>query len=545
MTIFGIASCGAVAELATDDAGAEQQPTPAPSASSVGTNGRDASGTSAQDASGTPDSGDAGHRDAATCAIEASADAGLPPAVFKTASAALQEGAGGFDYGRAVALSADGTTLVVGSQYDNSASTANPFDTSARGAGAVWVYSFASPAGWSQQAYLKTSNLAAQEVDTGVFIIAPNFGESVSLSADGNTMVVGAPHESSPSTGVDGDQLSHTAQVAGAAYVFERNAGSWTQTHYLKASNTIQQSEFGSSVAISADGNTLVVGAIHEGNGASGVNGPETGSSVPFSGAAYVFVRSDSTWVQQAYLKASNPRSNGWFGTAIAISGDGNLVAVSANDSSSASGVNGDQSDTSAPGSGAVYLFSRTGGVWSQAAYIKASNTRAQAQFGVALSFSADGSTLAVGARGESSASSGVNANQADTSASGAGAVYVFVPSANSWAQQVYLKSSYARAPSGFGSAVALTADGSGLLVTAPFDKSNAKGINGNQCDSSLYSAGAAYWFTRTGGSWSQQSYLKPTLPMPSQFGMSGAVSSSNPSLLAIGANDTVYLFSQ
>src|SRR5262249_23709580 len=89
---------------------------------------------------------------------------------------------------------------------------------------------------------------------------------------------------------------------------------------------------------------------------------------------------------------------------------------------SSATGINGDQSDMSAMGAGAVYIFDRSGSTWSQRAYVKASNTRAKSSFGrVAL----DGTTLAVGAPLESSGATGINGNQADTSAPNAGAVYV------------------------------------------------------------------------------------------------------------------------
>jgi hypothetical protein len=113
----------------------------------------------------------------------------------------------------------------------------------------------------------------------------------------------------------------------------------------------------------------------------------------------------------------------------LALSGDGNTLAVGADrEDSAAIGVNGDQADNNARFAGAVYVFARdTGGVWTQQAYVKSSNTDAGEDFfGQSMALSGDGNTLAVGAFGERSAATGVNGDQADNSASVAGAVYVF-----------------------------------------------------------------------------------------------------------------------
>ena len=144
------------------------------------------------------------------------------------------------------------------------------------------------------------------------------------------------------------------------------------QTAYLKASNTAQFDEFGGAVAVS--GNTVVVGALGEFSSATGVNGDQSDNSAPDSGAAYVFVRTGSTWSQQAYLKASNTDASDFFGLSVALSGDTLVVGATLEDSS-ATGVNGNQSDNSALNSGAAYVFVRTGTTWSQQAYLKASNT--------------------------------------------------------------------------------------------------------------------------------------------------------------------------
>ena len=132
-------------------------------------------------------------------------------------------------------------------------------------------------------------------------------------------------------------------------------------------------------------------------------------------------------WTQQAYVKPSNQGEADWFGVRLALSGDGNTLLVSAqNEDSAARGINGPQNDESAPEAGAVYVFTRSGTMWSQQAYVKGSNTEAYDEFGGAVAVSRNGGTLVAGARGEDSAARGVNGTQGDNSMDEAGAVYVF-----------------------------------------------------------------------------------------------------------------------
>src|SRR5262249_5305932 len=159
--------------------------------------------------------------------------------------------------------------------------------------------------------------------------------------------------------------------------------------------------------------------------------------------------------------------------------------AVGANfEASSATGVNGNQADNSAPNSGAVYVFTRTSGVWTQQAYLKASNAGANQNFGGSVavgSVAVAGDILAVGARLESSSATGVNANQADTSAPNSGAVYVFTRTSGVWTQQAYVKASNTNGGDQFGFSVPLA--GNTLAVGAALEASNATGVNGNQAD--------------------------------------------------------------
>jgi hypothetical protein len=271
----------------------------------------------------------------------------------------------------------------------------------------------------AQQAYLKASNTGAGDTSTDV---------GVALSGD--TLVVGAYLEDSNATGVNGNSSNNNATDSGAAYVFVRDGTNWVQQAYLKASNTGAEERFGISVAISGD--TVVVGARWEDSNATGVNGNQSNNSILSAGAAYVFVRSGTNWIQQAYLKASNAGAGDIFGTSVAISGDTVVIGASLEDSS-ATGVNGNQTNNSATDSGAAYVFVREGTNWMQQAYLKGSNTGAGDGFGSPVAISGD--TLVVGAAHEASNATGVNGNQSDNSAMDAGAAYIFVRNATNWTQ--------------------------------------------------------------------------------------------------------------
>ena len=160
------------------------------------------------------------------------------------------------------------------------------------------------------------------------------------------------------------------------------------QRAYLKASNTDALDQFGLSVAVSGD--TVVVGAPQEASSATGVDGDQSDDSAFASGAAYVFVRSGTSWSQEAYLKASNTDAGDEFGWSVAVSGD-TVVVGAWQEASSATGVDGDQSDDSASLAGAAYVFVRSGTSWSQESYLKASNTGVLDQFAFSLAASGGG----------------------------------------------------------------------------------------------------------------------------------------------------------
>jgi hypothetical protein len=213
-----------------------------------------------------------------------------------------------------------------------------------------------------------------------------------------------------------------------------RTAGTWAQEAYVKASNTGIMDAFGSWVALSSDGNTLAVGAPLEDGGATGVGGTPDDSATD-AGAAYVYTRSSGAWSFQAYVKASNTGSGDQFGTALALSGDGNTLAVGAPfENSAARGIGGNQVDDCAAGaltncaaaSGAAYVYTRSAGTWSQKAYVKASNTENADRFGWAIGLNGDGNTLAAGAPQESGGATGIGPTVDDNNARTSGAAYLY-----------------------------------------------------------------------------------------------------------------------
>jgi hypothetical protein len=233
-------------------------------------------------------------------------------------------------FGQSVAIS--GATVVVGS----------PGVDGAGGIDQGSAYIFALSDGvWSQQ-----QKLVASDAGDG-----DDFGSSVATSGD--TIVVGSPLYD----GAGGSQQ-------GSAYVFALSGGIWSQQQKLVASDARTRADFGLSVAIS--GETVVVCAPID-DGAAGI----------LQGAAYLFARSDGVWSQQQKLVASDADEEGEFGLSVAISGN-TVVVGSRNDG--AAGVN----------QGSVYVFARSGGVWSQQQKLVASDAAEGAQFGFQVAMSGD-----------------------------------------------------------------------------------------------------------------------------------------------------------
>ena len=406
----------------------------------------------------------------------------------------------GDGFGFAVAVSGDGNTVAVSANFEDSAATGINGDqgsNAAQNSGAVYLFTRTGTA-WVQQAYIKASNTDADD----------RFGYSLALSDDGNTLASGATNEDSVSAGMNGNQADNSAAQAGAAYVFTRGGGNWSQQAYIKPSNTQGGDLFGFCLTLNGEADTLAVCGYDEDSAAEGIDGDQASNAVGGSGAAYVFARAGNAWVQQAYVKASNTVLQGAFGSAIALSGDGNTLTVCAADEDGQNpgfGAEPWQADrkpeertrVAEDSAGAVYLYTRSGGRWSFQSYIKSSNIRANDYFGLRLALNRDGTVLAAGAPQQPGGGRGINPNQADFSAPESGAVYVFTRTAGRWSQSAYVKAPNAEEYDLFGSGVALSGDGRTLAVGAAGEDSAATGVGGNQADNSMRDSGAVYVFTR------------------------------------------------
>jgi hypothetical protein len=398
-------------------------------------------------------------------------------------------------FGAAVATSADGNTLAVGAPMEDG-------DGSTPDSGTVRVYVRAGTT-WSLQATLTALNVQASD----------QFAASVALSADGNTLAVGAPFEGGDRNSTP-EAFNNNAPRAGAVYVFTRDAaGAWDRQHaYLKASNAegappgnlTDGDQFGTTLRLSADGTTLVVGAAGEDGDAHSVviaanaNADATNNFAPNAGAAYVFTRSGSnTWTQRAYLKASNAETLDNFAEAVAVSTDGSTIAVGAYQEDGDAANTGDPTtdNNNLRDSGAVYVFLRRGDVWEQQSYLKAPRGAPRDWFGWSLALSGSGDTLAIGAPFEAAA----------------GAAHIFTRNGTQWSLQSDVAGSNASAADQFGTDVSLASDGRTLAVGAPF---------------AFVVTGAAYVYVQVGTTWKEQGVLRQNVADGAdQFGARVAVS--------------------
>jgi hypothetical protein len=309
------------------------------------------------------------------------------------------------DQGHSVAVSGDGNTAILGGPYDNNF------------AGAAWVFT-RSGAVWTQQ--------GNKLVGTGTVGTQIDRGFSVALSADGNTAIVGGFFDN---------------YGAGAAWVFTRSGGVWTQQgNKLVGTGAVVGNppiELSFSVALSADGNTAILGGDGDNNGA---------------GAAWVFTRSGEMWTQQGgKLTGTGAVGVAGQGSAVAVSGDGNTAIL---------GGNGDNN-----GAGAAWVFTRSGGVWTQQGpKLVGTGAVGAARQGVSIAVSADGNTAILGGFDDNSR---------------AGAAWVFTRSGGMWTQQGGKLVGTGAVPTavvgggtsvGQGHSVALSADGNTAIVGGPDD---------------------------------------------------------------------------
>jgi len=265
------------------------------------------------------------------------------------------------------------------------------------------------------------------------------FGRSVAFVGD--IAVIGAPND-------DDDGFN-----SGAAYVFTRSAGVWTEQQKLTASDAVANDRFGSAVAV--DGTTAVIGA-------AGLFFADDNT-----GSAYVFTRSAGVWTEQQKLIAGDGANRDQFGFSVAMDGDTAVIGARNDDDNGAD-------------SGSAYVFTHNAGVWTEQQKLLASDGATRDRFG--LKVAVDGDTALISGQGN------------DDNGTGSGSAYVFVRSAGVWTEQQKLIASDGSASDLFG--VGLSVEGDTAVIGARFDDDNAR------------NSGSAYVFTRSAGVWSQQQKL-------------------------------------
>jgi len=396
-------------------------------------------------------------------------------------------------FGFSIALSGDGSTLAVGSLYDDDTNVMlDPSDTSTndeQGEGGVYVFRFSNGT-WVPEARVRASDAYPDD----------RFGVAVSLSYDGNTLAVGAESEDAAS---DTEPLA--ALGSGVAYVFTRSGSSWTEQARLKASNpALERIYFGSAVALSGDGNTLGVGAYRE-----------RVDNVNEAGAVHFFRRSEATWTQDPNpLRAPILASQARFGSTLAFSDDGSRVVVGSCGASTEGadvfawdgvGWVADSGNFSfgcavsmAPdasvlaigsfransGRGSVMTSTRADKSWSNPLVLSPGPEDANG-FGSAVSISGNGRRLAV-----SACDAELDTGRALHSPC-SGSVGIFHFDGQAWQSEAHAQPAVADGGDGFGFGAALSRDGATLAVSAPFEDSDGSGVANNLAAD----AGACYVF--------------------------------------------------
>ncbi|PTY38495.1 hypothetical protein BGP77_12365 [Saccharospirillum sp. MSK14-1] len=325
------------------------------------------------------------------------------------------------------------------------------------------------------------------------------FGTAIAISADGNTLAVSAPGEDSDARGFNGDEFNNKALNSGAVYLYHKADGRWIRQGFLKAKDSQLEDRFGSGLSLSADGSVLAVGASQTDElddvaaYGKGVN----------QGSVYLYRRKQQHWHFETQLKASNADSFDGFGSVLTLSADGRTLAVTAPGEDSTRDAMPD--DNTGHNTGAVYLFGWHRNGWQQQALLKAPTTESMENFGQALSLSAHGKMLAIGA---SQHDGSVTVDGKPKRLHNTGVVYLFQHHQGQWQPQSQLTAHYSDERDNFGNAVSLSADGTHLAVSAQGEAGLPGAIQGGQ-DNSATNAGAVYLFDFIAGQWQQQAYLK------------------------------------
>ena len=318
------------------------------------------------------------------------------------------------------------------------------------------------------------------------------FGRTVGVSADVSTIVIGAPGRNT---------------YRGAAYIYVRKDGQWLEQAVLTAPDPGPYNEFGRSVAISADGRTVVIGEVLDDN--KGGNG---------TGAAFVFGYDPKRdqWFQRAKLLVSDAAPDDAMGLEVAITPDGVTVVVTA------LGVENDKGIAA----GAAYVFERPPEGWmdmNETFKLTASDQEPLDDFGTSVAISPDGRFILIG-------------DDADYEAAvAAGAAYVFGRAGDglAWIELQKLMASDAADFDNFGRSVAVSLDAATIVV-------------GSNADDLASLAGAAYIFVRRGYTWvEEQKLLASDGAVLHRFGWSADIADDGSTALIGNVKGTGYLLSR
>lgn len=408
--------------------------------------------------------------------------------------------------GTSVVLSSDGLTLAIGATGESSSGTGvnGTMDEVLTSSGAVYIYRRATTsAAWAFEAFIKASNTA--EFDA--------FGVQLDLSDDGNVLAVAAL-----SDGVSTNE--------GSVYLYRRTGTTWVFETMVAASSPGANDQFGFYLALSGTGDTLAVGVPFEDSSGVGPRASPFDDGRADSGGVYIFQHVGMSWLNEIFIKSTNPGANDQFGFFVALSQDGRTLAVGAPGEDSASiGVNGAR-DEGLTSSGAAYIFTHVGtgpAGWSEEAFLKSSMPAMAAVFGNAMGISGDGNVLAVAAR-----TGGTGPTQT-------GAVDLYRRSAGGWSTEAFLRAPNAQAADFFGVNVALSADGNTLVVGVLCEDGSGTGV-GLLFSEGAVDSGAAYVFRYGGTVWPFETYIKADSPGISDFFGAALTINQDGTRLIVGA---------
>ena len=360
--------------------------------------------------------------------------ADLTAALIDLDKTLAMDGADADNFGWSVSVSGD--TAIVGSYRD---------DDNGSASGSAYIFT-RSGTDWSQQAKITPNDGSVDGF----------FGYSVSVSGD--TVIVGSQ--------LDDDNGTNS----GSAYIFTRTGTDWSQQAKITPNDGAEADLFGISVSVSGD--TVIVGSYQDDDNGAG------------SGSAYIFTRTGTDWSQQAKITPNDGAEADLFGISVSVSGDTVIVGSY-------------QDDDNGAGSGSAYIFTRTGGTWSQQAKITPGDGAEADLFGISVSVSGD--TAIVGSY------------QDDDNGRDSGSAYIFTRSGTDWSQQAKITPNDGATDDNFGYSVSVSGDT--VIVGSRLDDDNGR------------DSGSAYVFTRSGSNWTPTKITPNDGAEADNFGYSVSVS--------------------